>query len=102
MTTYNGFELLNAELLPEDGEYGYDGKRPDAITATLKTEQGEVDLYEWYEGNSAERTDSNIDVNLRKEVNALFPDDTPWDGIYNALDNEITLLKKQADHDQPS
>ena len=88
---YESFEITDAEIQKGGPDYQ---ENPSSITATLSTPLGSVELFEWQANGKVERQDSNISINLRKEVNALFDDETPWREIYDALQNELTLIKK--------
>lgn len=69
-----------------------------SITATLTTERGSVDLFEWHNGGEIERTDSHIWTNQKDAVRDLFrqesdikglSDLTPWEEIYDSLQAEL-------------
>jgi hypothetical protein len=90
---YKSFEITGAEIQKGGPDYS---ANPSSITATLTTPIGSVELFEWHASGEVERVDSNIDMNQRAEVGALFKTETPWPEIYDALQNELAVIKKVA------
>ena len=91
MTTY---KTASATFEVEPIEYLYDDGEPPAFTATLKTDKGEVLLFEWVDwlvGKDSPETDSNMHMNQREDIDALFDDETPWGEIHEAMKNEFSM-----------
>ncbi len=72
----------------------FEGTYGPAVTFTVITEKGSVELLEWLRGGWTERTDSHVRINQSEALREILDEDTSLSDVLDAVDALIDASKK--------